>query len=149
MLDHYRQLLSVQQWDYEALCFTYAQGLDTAAMITAFGGDPAAMMPEAALREALGRFHYSEVPPAVLVVELDGWCLGIEPNGFQGSRPEVLGRAAAGGAAVSVFWNINASNEFTYRAGGRTIVGFDMLSPERRHGADPFPGRFATPPPNR
>jgi hypothetical protein len=53
VLEHYRRLLSVQQWDYEALCFTYAQGLDEAAMITAFGGDPAATMPQAELIETL------------------------------------------------------------------------------------------------
>ncbi|MCA2215705.1 DUF6461 domain-containing protein [Jidongwangia harbinensis] len=129
--------MSAQGWDSVALCFTYAKGLDEAALITAFGGDPSATMPQAELFETLAGFHYSRVPAALLVADLGGWCVGIEPNGYQGSRPEVLRRAAVGGAAVSVYWNVNATNAFSYATGGRTVVGFDMLDPQSPYGADP------------
>jgi hypothetical protein len=139
VIEYYRQFLA-DRWDIrEAVCISYVHGIDDDAMIRAFGGDPADTAPRSArdLGEELARFRYDEVPPVLLVAPVGEWLIGVEYNGFQGSRPEVLRGASAGGAAVSVYWNVNGTNRFAYATGGRTTVGFDMHRPEYRHGAAP------------
>ena len=71
------------------------------------------------------------------MTSVDDWLIGLEINGFQGSRPEVLRAASAGGTALSVFWNVNAHNSFDYARHGRTQVGFDMGVPDEQYGAQP------------
>ncbi|WP_433794715.1 hypothetical protein [Actinoplanes sp. CA-252034] len=86
----------------EALCVTYASGLDVPGLIRAFGGDPTATMSRHDLGDLLRRYHHTEVPVALLIAEIGTWQIGFEVNGYQGSRTEVLRRAAAGGKALSV-----------------------------------------------
>lgn len=137
----YYQDLLAGPWEglAEAACLTYARGIDENAMISAFGGDPT----NAPLRslddvgEELMGYHYSEVPYVLAVTSADDWLIALEINGFQGSRPEVLRAASAGGTAVSVFWNVEGDNSFECATHGRTRVGFDMARPDDQHGAEP------------
>lgn len=135
-VEYYQWVLSDPAW-HQALCVTYGRCGDEAAMITAFGGDPAATMRAERLHEVLDGYHYSRVPPAVLVVSVGDWQIGIEENGFEGSRPEVLRRVAGAEFALSVYWNVNGHTRFSYSRGGRTQVGFDMESVDDRYGDDP------------
>ncbi|MFL6076771.1 MAG: DUF6461 domain-containing protein [Mycobacteriales bacterium] len=136
---HYERLLAAEPGMGEAVCVTYARGVDEDGFLRAFGGDPAAArwttVEEAGFE--LAGYHYSAVPAAVLLDRAGEWLVGIEHNGFQGSRPEVLRPLSRGGAAVSVYWNVNGSNRFSHAVGGRRLVSFDMLRPESRHGAEP------------
>jgi hypothetical protein len=139
LIEYYRQFLA-DRWDIrEAVCISYVQGIDEAAMIRAFGGDPADTAPRSAREagEELAGFRYDTVPPVLLVAPAGKWLIGVEYNGFQGSRPEVLRGASAGGTAVSVYWNVNGTNRFTYATNGRTAVGFDMNRPDDQFGAEP------------
>lgn len=63
--------------------------------------------------------------------------IGVEENGFQGSRPEVMRGASAGDAAVSVYWNPHAHTQFTYNIKGRRLVAFDLSRIDERWGSDP------------
>ncbi|MGS2617023.1 DUF6461 domain-containing protein [Micromonospora sp. LZ34] len=138
-LVHYRQLLNRHQDLGQAMCVTYARGIDEDAFIRAFGGDPAATATRTRrqLGAELAPYHYNEIPCTLLVARVDDWLIGLEENGFQGSRPEVMRGASAGGTAVSVYWNINGTNRLTYNVAGRRVVGFDMYDPDRRWGSDP------------
>ena len=71
------------------------------------------------------------------VRDLGSWLLVVEVNGWQGSRPEVLRRVSAGGRAVSAYWNVNLTTRFSYAVDGRVLTAFEVMSPDRRHGADP------------
>ena len=71
------------------------------------------------------------------VRDLGSWLLVVEVNGWQGSRPEVLRRISAGGRAVSAYWNVNLTTRFSYAVDGRVLTAFEVMSPDRRHGADP------------
>ncbi|MBB4742959.1 hypothetical protein BJY16_006418 [Actinoplanes octamycinicus] len=133
-VEYYRRMLDDVSYLREALCVTYATGLDSAALIRAFGGDPDATMSRRELGDLLSHHHYSEVPPAMLVAEIGRWQIALELNGYQGTRPEVLRGAAAGGEAVSVYWNVNANNALTYAVGGRTRFRFDLMSAADRSG---------------
>jgi hypothetical protein len=138
-IDYYRQFL-VDRWDIrEAVCITFVHGIGEDAMIRAFGGDPADTAPRSArdIGDEFVGLRYDQTPPVLLVAPVDEWLIGVEYNGFQGSRPEVLRGASVGGTAVSVYWNVNGTNRFRYATGGRTSVGFDMHRPEDRHAAAP------------
>ncbi|MDI6105894.1 DUF6461 domain-containing protein [Actinoplanes sp. NEAU-A12] len=135
-VEYYRRLLDGAPYLRVALCVTYASGVDGPGLIRAFGGDPTATVSRHDLGDLLHQYHYTEVPAALLVAEMGTWQIGIEDNGYQGTRTEVLRQAAAGGTAVSVYWNVNATNAFTYAVDGRTRFGFDMMFPEDRHGPD-------------
>jgi hypothetical protein len=138
-IEYYRQFLA-DRWDIrEAVCVSFVHGVDEDAMIRAFGGDPADTAPRSArdVGDEIAGLSYDRIPPVLLVAAVDRWLIGVEYNGFQGSRPEVLRGASAGGTAISVYWNVNGTNRFTYATGGRTTVGFDMHRPEDRHGAVP------------
>jgi hypothetical protein len=139
MIEYYRRFLAERSDIREAVCISYIRGIDDATMLRAFGGDPADAAPRSA-REVGDEFaglRYDEIPPVLLVAAVGDWLIGVEHNGFQGSRPEVVRGASVGGMTVSVYWNINATSQFTYATGGRTTVGFDMHRPEDRFGADP------------
>jgi hypothetical protein len=139
VIGYYRQFL-LDRWDIrEAVCLSYVHGIDEDAMIRAFGGDPADTAPRSArdIGDEFVGLRYDQIPPVLLVTPVDEWLIGVEYNGFQGSRPEVLRAASTGGTAVSVYWNVNGTNRFTYSTGGRTTVGFDMRRPEDRYGAAP------------
>lgn len=138
LIGYYRSLLENRWAIREAVCLTYVRGIDEDSMIRAFGGDPTNTAPRSIDELDDGSGGYGGDDMATLLVAAVGdWLVGVEPNGFQGSRPEVLRGASAGGSAVSVYWNINASNRFQVATRGAITVAFDMLRPEDRWGREP------------
>ncbi|MEH0843092.1 DUF6461 domain-containing protein [Micromonospora sp. CPCC 205711] len=133
---HYRRLLAPYAGGLQdAMCVTYARGVDEDAFIRAFGGDPARTV---SLRSRdPDPERPGGLPMILLVTRVGDWLVGIEENGFQGSRPEVMRAASAGGPAVSVYWCVHAAAQFTYRERGRPVVSFDLWDAERRWGPEP------------
>ena len=138
-IEHYRRLLARYPGLAQAMCVTYAEAIDEDSFIRAFGGDPAATATRTleAPGAELNDYRYDNVPYTVLVTRVGDWLVGLEDNGFQGSRPEVLRGASANGRAVSVYWNVNGTNRFTYNVSGSCVVGFDMFSTHQRWGRAP------------
>lgn len=115
-----------------AACVTVVRGLDVAETVLAFGGDPS--LPPQPLRSFEETGYYLEV---AAVGQLDDVVVAVEPNGFQGSRPEVLRVASRMGDAVSVYWNVNLNCRFSYSVRGELVTSFDPLHTEWRSGSDP------------
>lgn len=136
--EYYDRMLADAEWG-EAFCLTFVRGLDESALISAFGGNPATVMSPADLAHALDGFRHGDEPATLLAATVGDWRVGIEINGAQGCRPEVLRRAAASGdgTALSVFRDVQGRSEFTYVTGDRTQVVIDQIRPERRSGSDP------------
>lgn len=121
----------------EAACVTAATGVTEDEVIRLFGGDPGGARPRV-LDEELAEelpdhdtlhIAVTTAGPAVVVVEY---------NGFQGSREEVLRPLSRlGGRAASAYWNVDAMSQLTLAEGGFVLSAFEMLMPERRHGARP------------
>ncbi|WIM93289.1 DUF6461 domain-containing protein [Actinoplanes oblitus] len=136
--EYYDRMLVDAEWG-EAFCLTFVRGLDDAALVTAFGGDPSTMLSQAELAQILDTFPYGEEPATLVVATLGEWRIGIEINGCQGNRSEVLRRAAAAGdgVALSVYRNVNGRSEFSYVRHDSTQVVIDQIRPERRTGENP------------
>jgi hypothetical protein len=139
VIAHYRDLLAAEPAVAEALCLTWAQGRDQDGFIRAFGGDPAARghltLAEAAAEQVSA--GHDRAPAVLLVAPAGDWVVGLEVNGFQGSRPEVLRAASAGGRALSVYWNVNGANRVGYAVRGPRLVSFEATRPQERLGRDP------------
>ncbi len=117
----------------DGACVTLVAPADGGGVVGGFGGDLAG-----ARRTSLAEIGLLSVDePAVAVRDLGSWLLVVEVNGWQGSRPEVLRRVSAGGRAVSAYWNVNLTTRFSYAVDGRVLTAFEVMSPDRRHGADP------------
>ncbi|MBA2892113.1 DUF6461 domain-containing protein [Nonomuraea soli] len=69
-------------------------------------------------------------PGAAIAGSLGSWTVLVEPNGFQGSRPEVLSRLAQQGRALSVFWNANGDGQLAYAEDAHVLAMVDLLDPE-------------------
>ncbi|BCY10522.1 DUF6461 domain-containing protein [Actinoplanes sp. L3-i22] len=136
--EYYDRMLVDAEWG-EAFCLTFVRSLDDAALITAFGGDPEKIMQPADLAQVLDTFRYGDEPATLVVATVAAWHVGIEINGDQGARSEVLRRLAAAGdgTALSVVRDINGRSELTYVTGDRTQLVLDSLRPERRSGSAP------------
>ncbi|MBM0236500.1 hypothetical protein JNW88_03825 [Micromonospora sp. ATA32] len=93
-IDHYRQLLARYPGGLQdAMCVTYARGIDEDAFIRAFGGDPAATATRRhqELGEDLSGYHYNNVPCTLLVTRVDEWLVGdraVRDAVRQNRRPE-------------------------------------------------------------
>ena len=115
-----------------AACVTVVRGLDVAETVVAFGGDPS--LPPQPLLSFDGT-GYMEV---AAVGQVGDVVVVVEPNGFQGARPEVLRVASHKGEAVSVYWNVNSVRRFSYSVGGELVTSFDpVFTPDQRSGSDP------------
>ena len=117
----------------DGACVTLVAPADAGGVVRGFGGDLAG-----ARRTSLAEIGLPSVDePKVAVRDLGSWLLVVEVNGWQGARPEVLRRISAGGRGVSAYWNVNLTTRFSYAVDGRVLTAFEVMSPGRRHGADP------------
>jgi len=132
-LQHYRELLQAWPQLTVACCITWVEPGSLARFLTRVGTE-ARSAGELSLPEAVERVTRPTSPGQLaLVGDADGWVVGIEPYGFQGSRFEVL-RALSGdnGRAVSVFWNVNMRYRLGYARDGQVLASLDPLARERR-----------------
>ncbi|MBD3144857.1 DUF6461 domain-containing protein [Microbispora bryophytorum] len=124
---YYRELVSA--WFAEDLtCLTWTNLQDFDIVMRAFGADPGSaesMNVEDAQIEQYG----ADIPGALptLVAGTTGrWTLVVEPNGCEGTRPEVLRALAAHGLAVSVLLNGPRTDLLSYSEAGAPVVVHDL-----------------------
>jgi hypothetical protein len=125
----------------DAGCVTLVRSANPIDVARGFGGDPERKLrlsltaaQNLSLREKSGELIARQW---VAVRPLGSWTLAVEESGWQGSRPEVLGRVSSGTSAVSLYWNVNGGTRFCYAVGGLLLVAFDAVFPDRREGEDP------------
>ena len=121
-----------------AYCFSYLRGVSADEALTRFGvrGRRRTLsldeLEEHAF-DAVGSDCEFSYPGAL---EIDGWTLLIEPNGFLGASE--IGEAASRGIElIAQFVNVNAHNSFVWARDGEVRVTFDMMFPQDRDGNDP------------
>ncbi|SNR97115.1 hypothetical protein SAMN05216276_100250 [Streptosporangium subroseum] len=76
---------------------------------------------------------------AALAGPLGEWTVLVEPNGFQGSRPDVLTGLSRRGRALSVFWNANGDGQLVYAEHGRLLTVLDLFDPEELEELEELP----------
>lgn len=125
----------------DAGCMTLVFSDDRAEVVRGFGGIPGGarrLSLAAASSLALDTGSDELIESQWLGVRsLGPWTLVVEVNGWQGSRPEVLGHVSAGTRAVSAYWNVDGGTWFSYAVAGRVLAAFDAVFPDRREGGDP------------
>ncbi|MFI7055017.1 DUF6461 domain-containing protein [Streptosporangium canum] len=124
---HYGELVSA--WFAEdSTCLTWSDLPDFDAVARAFGADPGlgeAMNVEDAQIEQ----HGADIPgvlPVLVVGVVGRWTLVVEPNGAEGTRPEVLRALSAEGRAVSVLLNGPDIDLLSYAATGAPAIICDL-----------------------
>jgi hypothetical protein len=125
-------------WLRESFCITLVRGLDEAEVLRRFGGERSqpCTLTVGEWGELSGSFH-AGYPQIVLVAKAGGWAVGVEDNGWEGSRPEVLRALSRGTQAVSVYRNVNGLGYFSDAMDGEVLVQFELLVPQRRWGSQP------------
>ncbi|MGP3937796.1 DUF6461 domain-containing protein [Nonomuraea sp. KM88] len=119
------------------LCLTWCQGNDLEAVAGDFGADPAGgLWADPDELEELEE-EYRDQGELLQLTLADGWVVALEPQGFEGSRKEVLTRLSRSGRALSVHWNAEMDSAVAYAAGGRMLTTFDLVNPDERTGDDP------------
>ncbi len=101
-----------------AACITVVGGLPPARLMELFGADPDDPVEEDELDDTAA-FHRL----------LGGGSLAVEPNGYQGNRPEVLvpaSLASPNGRAASVYWNENVGIRFACAEAGRMVASMEL-----------------------
>lgn len=98
---------------------TIASGVGVEELISAFGGDPT--VPAAALAPG-------DMDQRLLVGVLGNGVVAIEPDGWQGNRPEVLRRVSVNGRVASLYWNVNAVERFAAAEAGEMLDKFEYWS---------------------
>ncbi|GAA2884021.1 hypothetical protein GCM10010517_47300 [Streptosporangium fragile] len=124
---HYGELVSA--WFAEgSTCLTWSDLPDFGAVVRAFGADPdsgEAMNVEDAQIEQ----YDADIPgvlPVLVAGEVGRWTLVVEPNGAEGTRPEVLRVLAAEGRAVSVLLNGPNADLLSYAAAGAPVIAHNL-----------------------
>lgn len=122
-----------------AYCFSYLRGISADEALTRFGVGSRRRalslddLEERALEVADGSdwaFTY------LGALELDGWTLLVEPNGFLGVS-EVGEEASRGTEMIAHFVNVNAVSRFVWIQDGDVRVVFEMMFPQDREGSEP------------
>lgn len=107
----------------EAATITVVRGLTRDEVIRVFGGNPESPVSiQAYLRHsALAHNSGGRYEPLLNVLEVDGYVVALEDNGFQGAQTEILRELSRGGRAASVYWNVNALFRVTAAEGGVVV----------------------------
>ena len=117
---------------------TFIKGRSCAEVLKSLGAQDRAGLRELptaygglALVDASGR----EMHAVSVTEERGGWTALVEPNGFAGQHPAVLGRLSAPGVLVSYYRSVNADMQFVYAEGGVERRRFDpLLWPDEQWG---------------
>ncbi|NUW41026.1 DUF6461 domain-containing protein [Nonomuraea rhodomycinica] len=117
------------------LCLSWCQGDDLEEVARRFGAD----MSSGAWATPDDIEDLEEEHPGQLLqlAPLGDWVIALEPAGFQGVRPEIIGPLSSGGQAFSVSWNIELDSSVCYAADGEIKTSFNLVEVETRYGADP------------
>lgn len=117
---------STYTWVHEdgvgvASCVTVVAGIGPDEALRRFGADTSRTLDVEIEAEDAEAYGWSIAATAV-----PGGVVLMEPNGFQGSREEVLLRVAGDGVAASVFWNVESDNSFVAVRAGTVVAQVDM-----------------------
>lgn len=143
-VEHYMALRSGDTtglWD--AVCVTWVQGLPPNEVAHRFSGKPRRLSRRMPIANAVRRHYESSGDDLLMVLavgQFGDWAVAVEPNGFQGTRPEVLRALTTdNGKAISIYWNENADNELVYVVDGKVVTALDMIMypEEGATGTDP------------
>lgn len=125
----------------EIFCLTFVRGVDPAGALRRMGAYPDTVRPRAVdgAGDLMEDFDLG-FPRMAYAVELGGWSVVVEPEGFEGSDRHLLAAVSRGTEAVAVLrHDYAASHFFGHAVDGTVVAGFPPEHPVdgRMWGADP------------
>jgi uncharacterized protein DUF6461 len=123
-----------------AYCLTLVEGLDRAEALQRIKADPSERVAGVInfSRYAADNSSWHSGSRFVIgAVQLEGWTLLVEWNGFLGVTQEVIRPLSAGTRVVSHCRNVDAEDRFCWMEDGDLRLRFEPLFPYHRDGSDP------------
>ncbi|GIH23907.1 hypothetical protein Aph01nite_22170 [Acrocarpospora phusangensis] len=119
----------------DQLCLTWVQEPDIDEVARRFGADVESK--QWADEDTIAELEEDYQAELIHLVTIGGWTLALAPNGYQGSRSEVMESLSAQGRAFSVYWSAAMDSAVSYAVDGVVQTEFDLAEVEQRTGADP------------
>jgi hypothetical protein len=125
---------------YEAYCLTLVRGLGRSDALARIDAEPTGSV--FGLMNFIN-YAYDNAswrtgsPFPIGAVELDGWTLLVEANGFLGVTAAVIRPLSAGTRVVSHYRNVDAEDRFCWMDDGELRLQFEPLFPYIREGSEP------------
>lgn len=111
--------------DYEAVCVSLVQGMSPEEAVAKLTAGRARAFPTRVAAEDWVADSDDYDRNWIVAGRVGDWTFIWEDNGFQGSLEEVAARMSVRSPFVSVFWNVNAVEAFTYARDGHVVRQFD------------------------
>ncbi|TCO47789.1 hypothetical protein EV646_105346 [Kribbella antiqua] len=124
-------------------CLTLVQGIDPGEALRRLDAEPSERATGSrdftrfAERSHPWAAHRNDGRFGIGAVQLEGWTLLLEWNGFLGVTPEVIRPLSAGTRVVSHHRNVDAEDRFCWMEDGDLRLKFEPLFPFHRSGSDP------------
>ncbi|WP_156046025.1 DUF6461 domain-containing protein [Herbidospora cretacea] len=119
----------------DQLCLTWVQEPDIDEVARRFGADVASKTwADVDLVAELEEDYRAEL---IHLVRVGDWTLALAPDGYQGSRTEVMESLSAQGQAFTVYWNAAMDSAVVFAVDGVVQTEFDLAEVDERTGADP------------
>lgn len=129
MLAYYREL--VEEVLTVPLCVTWIESLSAVDALVAVGQREGRIARRTYAQTVQAAYDVIPIHTgAAMAGNVGDWAILVEPNGFQGSRPEILSRLSRQGRALSVFWNANGDGSLTYAEHGQVLTVVDLVDSE-------------------
>ncbi|MFI0366950.1 DUF6461 domain-containing protein [Actinomadura sp. 1N219] len=122
----------------EIFCLTFLKGVDETEALSRLGGLPDTLRPRTLAEAGEASMSYEAgYAEFAFALDLGGWTVLIEPNGFQGSLQEPLTALSHGTEAVAVQRHDYADHAFRYAVDGTLVTAFEPTWPDHRWGSEP------------
>jgi hypothetical protein len=120
--------------DYEAVCVAVVRDLTPAQAVRKLTGGVARRFASRARAEDWSYRGNDYDRDTIAAGRLHGWTFLWEDFGYKCSLPEAAARTSSDRRFASVYWDINATERFTYAIDGRVRRQFDPVLDRRRTG---------------
>ncbi|GAA1026510.1 MULTISPECIES: DUF6461 domain-containing protein [Amycolatopsis] len=126
---------------HDIFCVSFVRGLDPPEVLRRFGAASGERLAFADLNSLVA--EYVEQTQGgngggyVGVVASGEWSVAVEPWGWQGNLPEVVGGLSKGSEVVAINRHDYAEAHFVYAVDGTVLAGFLPRLPSHQYGSEP------------
>ncbi|MFD2469447.1 DUF6461 domain-containing protein [Amycolatopsis silviterrae] len=140
---------SLTEWEWlesygplnDIFCVSFVRGLAPPEVVRRFGGGDGERMTfgemNGLVADYVERTQGGNGGGYVGVVQSGGWSVAVEPWGWQGNLPEVVGGLSKSTEVVAINRHDYAEAHFVHAVDGTVVAGFTPRMPSQRYGTEP------------